>query len=50
VNRRDLDKVAYLRFASVGRRFEDLDDFKTLGPTKFGGDPTVQMQDATVAF
>jgi transcriptional repressor NrdR len=25
-----LDKIAYIRFASVYRRFEDIDDFKTL--------------------
>ena len=25
-----LDKVAYIRFASVYRSFEDIDDFKTL--------------------
>ena len=25
-----LDKVAYVRFASVYRSFEDIDDFKTL--------------------
>jgi transcriptional repressor NrdR len=27
---RKLDKVAYVRFASVYRRFEDIDEFKTL--------------------
>jgi transcriptional repressor NrdR len=27
---RKLDKVAYVRFASVYRSFEDIDDFKTL--------------------
>jgi transcriptional repressor NrdR len=25
-----LDKIAYVRFASVYRSFEDIDDFKTL--------------------
>ena len=27
---RKLDKVAYVRFASVYRSFEDIDEFKTL--------------------
>jgi len=27
---KNLDKVAYIRFASVYRSFEDIDDFKSL--------------------